>query len=90
VHVVKTEGIGLLQPPTPGAPTQAHAESNFLSAERYMESGRRGITFALNQVEQVGFVPGLIGLPDADQVEALLTCFYALEAIAAAELCMTV
>ena len=57
----------------------------FFDDERYTESGRRGIAFGLDQIEQVGFVPGLIGLPDVDQVEASLTCFYALEALAAAE-----
>jgi hypothetical protein len=57
----------------------------FFKDERFTESGRRGIAWGLSQIEQRGYVPGLVGIPDADQIESSMTSFYALEAMAAAE-----
>ena len=53
--------------------------------ERFVDSGRRAIDYGLAQIEERGYVPAISGLPDADQVESSLTCFYALEAFATAE-----
>ena len=57
----------------------------YFGEESFVDAGRRGIEWGLNQIKERGYVPALLGLPDADQVESSLTCFYALEAFAAAE-----